>query len=81
MIIALEEAKHKLIDRRDDIADLGHALRIDDLKARAAELEAQTLDPNFWSNPDAANKITQEIKQSRDTVEDYEKQIKSACKV
>ena len=73
MIIALEEAKHKLIDMRDDIADLGHALRVDDLKSRAAELEAQTLDPNFWSNPDAANKITQEIKQARDTVEDYEK--------
>ena len=73
MIIALEEAKHKLIDMREDIEDLGHALRITDLKARAAELEAQTMDPNFWNNPDAANKITQEIKQARDTVEDYEK--------
>ena len=73
MIIALEEAKHKLIDMREDIKDLGNALRISDLKARAAELEAQTLDPNFWSNPDSANKITQEIKQSQDTVEEYEK--------
>ena len=49
MIIALEEAKHKLIDMREDIEDLGHALRITDLKARAAELEAQTMDPNFWN--------------------------------
>ena len=73
MIIALEEAKHKLIDMREDIKDLGNALRISDLKARAAELEAQTLDPNFWSDPDSANKITQEIKQSQDTIEEYEK--------
>ena len=73
MIIALEEAKHKLIGLREDVAELANALRITDLKARAAELEAQTLDPNFWSNPDSANKITQEIKRSRDTIEEYEK--------
>ena len=73
MIIALEEAKHKLIDMREDVAELANALRITDLKAKAAELEAQTLDPNFWNNPDAANKITQEIKRSRDTIEEYEK--------
>ena len=73
MIIALEEARHKLIDLREDVAELANALRIVDLKAKAAELEAQTLDPNFWNNPDAANKITQEIKRSRDTIEEYEK--------
>ena len=73
MIIALEEAKRKLIDMRSDVKELGNALRIVDLKARSAELSAQTLDPNFWSNPDQANKITQEIKQSEDTIEDYEK--------
>ena len=73
MIIALEEAKRKLIDMRGDVKELGNALRIVDLKAKFAELSAQTLDPNFWSNPDAANKITQEIKQTQDTIEDYEK--------
>ena len=73
MIIALEEAKRKLIDLRGDVKELGNALRIVDLKAKVAELSAQTLDPNFWNNPDQANKITQEIKQSQDTVEDYDK--------
>ena len=73
MIIALEEAKYKLIALRADIKELGLALRIDALNESAAELEAQTLDPNFWNNPTAANKITQEIKQSRDTIERYEK--------
>ena len=73
MIIALEEAKRKLIDMRGDVKELGNALRITDLKAKSAELGAQTLDPNFWNNPDQANKITQELKQAQDTVEDYEK--------
>ena len=41
MIIALEEAKHKLIAMRADINELGQALRIEDLKAKKAELEAQ----------------------------------------
>lgn len=73
MIIALEEAKHKLVALRKDVSELGNALRITDLKAKAAELEAQTLDPNFWSDPASANKITQEIKRARDTIEEYEK--------
>ncbi len=73
MIIALEEAKYKLIALRADVKELEQALRISDLKQKAEELEAQTLDPNFWNNPGAANKITQEIKQSRDTIERYEK--------
>lgn len=73
MIIALEEAKLKLIALRADIKELGNALKISDLKSKAEELEAETLDPNFWSNPDKANKITQTIKQSRDTIDDYEK--------
>ena len=72
MIIALEEAKRKLIDLRDDIKELGHALRIEDLKAKAAELEAQTLDPNFWNDPENSTKITQTIKQSKDKIEGYE---------
>ena len=73
MIIALEEAKYKLIALRADVKELEQALRIADLTQKAEELEAQTLDPNFWNNPSAANKITQEIKQSRDTIERYEK--------
>lgn len=73
MIIALEEAKYKLIALRKDVSELEGALRINELRKSAEELEAQTLDPNFWNNPASANKITQEIKQSRDTIERYEK--------
>jgi hypothetical protein len=73
MIIALEEAKRRLVALKDDVKELGNALRIEDLKAKTAELEAQTLDPNFWNNPESSTKITQTIKQSKDTIEEYEK--------
>ena len=72
MIIALEDAKYKLIAMRADIDDLGSALRIDELKKLAAELDEQTLDPDFWSNQENSSKVLQKVKQTKDTIESYE---------
>ena len=72
MIIALEDAKYKLIAMRADIEDLGSALRVDELRALAEELDAKTLDPDFWSNQENSSKILQKIKQTKDTIEGYD---------
>ncbi len=72
MIIALEDAKYKLIGMRDSIADLGSALRIDELRVLAKELDEQTLDPDFWSNQENSSKVLQKVKQTKDTIEGYE---------
>ena len=72
MIIALEDAKYKLISMRADIEDLGSALRIDELRALAEELDAKTLDPDFWSNQENSSKILQKIKQTKDTIDGYD---------
>ena len=72
MIVALEDAKYKLIGLREDLRELGAALRIDELRETAIELEKQTLDADFWSNQANSSKILQTIKQSKDKVEDYE---------
>ncbi|MBE6706503.1 MAG: peptide chain release factor 2 [Ruminococcaceae bacterium] len=72
MIIALEDAKYKLIAMRADIDDLGSALRIDELKKLASELDEQTLDPDFWSNQENSSKVLQKVKQTKDTIESYE---------
>ena len=71
MIIALENARRELIDMRAKLADLGSALRVEDLAARVAELEQKTADPSFWSDPNSS-KVLQELKQSKDTIADYE---------
>ncbi len=72
MIIALEEAKYKLIGMRKDIEELGSALRIDELRTLAEELDKQTLEPDFWGNQENSSKVLQKLKQTKDTIESYE---------
>lgn len=72
MIIALEEAKYKLVALRGELDELGSALRVEELKKSAAELEERTLDPDFWSSQENSSKILQSIKQKKDKIEDYE---------
>ena len=71
MIIALENAKRELIDMRAKIEDLGSALRIEALEGRVAELEQKTADPAFWGDQENSSKVLQELKQSKDTIEEY----------
>ena len=57
---------------RADIDDLGSALRIDELKVTVEELDKQTLDPDFWSNSEKSSTVLQKLKQTKDTIENYE---------
>ena len=72
MIIVLEEAKHKLNAFRENIEELGSALRIDELKVKADELEATTQAPEFWNDQQNSGKVLQEIKRLRSKIENYE---------
>ena len=72
MIVALEDAKYKLIGMREKIVDLGSALRVDELRVTAEELDKQTLDPDFWNNQENSSKVLQKIKQTKYTIEDYD---------
>lgn len=73
MIIQLEEAKSKLLILEKDVAELGDSLKIDRLRELAATLEAQTLSENFWSDQANSGKVLQELKRTKDKIEDYEK--------
>ncbi len=72
MIIALEDAKYKLVNFRADIKELGSALRIDELKEQVKELEEKTMDPAFWNDQANSGKVLQTIKQTKDKIEAYE---------
>jgi len=72
LIIVLEEAKHKLTAFRENIAELGAALRIEELAAKADELEATTQDPAFWNDQQNSGKVLQEIKRLRAKIEAFE---------
>ncbi len=73
LIVALEEAKRRLLEIEDTVHDLKHAIRYDSLTEKIAELEARTMADNFWSNADESSKILQSIKQMKDKCEAYEK--------
>ncbi|MBR0443137.1 MAG: peptide chain release factor 2 [Clostridia bacterium] len=74
-MIALEDAKYKLIALRDDVDELGKQLRVEELRAQAADEEQKTLDPSFWNDPDKSSRVLQSIKQKKDTVEGYERLV------
>ncbi len=71
MIIALEEAKYKLLNMRGPVADLGSALRIEETNQKIEELEKLTYAENFWSDAENSSKILKEVKQLKDKSEAY----------
>ena len=71
LIVALEDAKVKLVALRDVVKELHSSLRIDALAMEAEELEQHTLNPNFWGDPERSTKILQEIKQKKDTIDGF----------
>ena len=72
MILALDEAKRRLLDMQDTLTELGSQLRIEEAKERATELERETMVENFWNDAEKSSKKLQEIKQLKDKVESYE---------
>ena len=73
MIVALEEAKYRLIEQRAKVAELGSALRIEELHEKVAELEKQTYAEDFWNDQENSSKVLQQTKQLKDKIEAYEK--------
>ncbi|MBQ8268372.1 MAG: peptide chain release factor 2 [Clostridia bacterium] len=71
-MLALDEAKRRLLDMQDTLAELGSQLRIEEAKERATELERETMVENFWNDAEKSSKKLQEIKQLKDKVESYE---------
>ncbi len=72
MIIALEDARYKLIKLRDDLTELGSALKIEEKRVTVEELEKQTLEQDFWSNQENSSKVLQTIKQTKDAISEYD---------
>ncbi len=73
MIVALEEAKRRLLELADTVSDLKHAIRYDDLLEKTKEMEASTLADNFWGDAEKSSRILQSIKQMKDKCEAYDK--------
>ena len=72
MIIALEQAKQELNSFRDQLTELGKALRIEALREQAETLEEKSQSPDFWNDQEKSTKALQTLKQLKDKIERYE---------
>ena len=75
MIVALEEAKRRLVALYDTVKELGNQLRIEEVKEKCADLERETLVQDFWNDAEKSSKKLREIKQLKDTYESYEELV------
>ena len=75
MIVALEEAKRRLVALYDVVRELGNQLRIDEAKEKCADLERETMVQDFWNDAEKSSKKLREIKQLKDTFESYEELV------
>ena len=72
MIVALEDAKRRLVALEDVLSELRNQLRIDEATERVQDLERETMVQDFWNDAEKSSKKLQEIKQLKDKVESYE---------
>ena len=72
MIIQLEEAKYKLQGMRENIKELGNALRVDKLREKADELEKTTFEPDFWNDQEKSGEVLKKVKQLKDKIKRFD---------
>ena len=72
MIVALEDAKRRLVALEDVLLELKNQLRIDEAREKCADLERETLVADFWNDAENSSKKLKEIKQLKDKYESYE---------
>lgn len=77
MILQLEEARRTLDELGERITELGSALRIDELKNKAAELEKVTSSADFWNDQEASGKVLRQIKSLKGKITSYDELVAS----
>ena len=70
MIVQLEEAKQIMNQLSADVKELREALNIDELTAKADELEKTTCEGDFWGR-DNAQSIMSELNVAKAKITDY----------
>ncbi|MBO6259953.1 MAG: peptide chain release factor 2 [Lachnospiraceae bacterium] len=71
-MVELDQMKIELQQYKDPLAEVRDSLDIPSKKKRMEELDMDMASPDFWNNPDRANKLSKEAKNLKDTVEECE---------
>lgn len=76
-MIQFEEQKLRLTAAEKDIADLKDAIKYDELTAKVAELEKQTLDPAFWDDLKNSQTVNKQISDFKAKISAFDALTKS----
>ncbi|MBQ7920755.1 MAG: peptide chain release factor 2 [Lachnospiraceae bacterium] len=72
-MVELDQMKTELLTYETPLAEVRDSLDLDNKAKRIEEMEREMEAPNFWDNPDVANKQIKELKNLKDTVGIYDK--------
>ena len=72
MIVELEQYKFELNGKEQSLKDLGASLDLDNKQKRIVELDRMMEEPDFWANPETANRYSTEARRLKDDVKAYE---------
>ena len=62
-MIEFEEYEGKILDLQPRLETLGTALKLDDARRQADELEAESATDGFWNDISRSQKVQQQLKQ------------------
>ena len=74
-MLEFEQLNLRLVSNKDELTDLKDALGYERLKREIEELEMKSLEPGFWDDPEASQKIVQKTGKLKNTVELYDKSV------
>ncbi len=71
-MILIDELKQELPELEAELAEAKEALRPDELREKARELEQKSAEPGFWEDQENAQKVMKEKKSLEDLVGEYD---------
>lgn len=77
MILELEQYKVELNSKEQALKDLGASLDLENKKKRIVELDRMMEEPNFWTDPESANKYSTEASHLKEDVKAYEELVQA----
>ncbi|MBP3886759.1 MAG: peptide chain release factor 2 [Cellulosilyticum sp.] len=72
-MLEMEQLQISLEPYRAKLVEMGNSLDIERCKEKAMQLEEVSMDNDFWLDNERAQKVLQELKGYKDTIEKYEK--------
>ncbi len=75
-MIIIDEYKIRLSALKDGLDNLYNALKLDEVKQKLKQDEELTAQDGFWNDMERSQKVSQSIKNAKDTIAEYEKLVR-----